>query len=55
MNMDDYKCYNCSSNCLTCSDNADSCLTCDEGRILNFDYCVEVCPDKTYELDGKCE
>lgn len=48
----DKKCYQCSSNCLSCG--ATGCNTCESGFLLENENCVEKCKLGSIERNGKC-
>lgn len=46
-NATNFSCDNCSSTCLSCTDNKNKCLTCGVGDLLYFynNTCLKDCPD----------
>lgn len=48
-------CEGCSSECATCQEASDTCLTCDSGFLL-YDYgCYTKCPDSSFFSGGECQ
>ena len=50
----DSTCQQCSSNCLTCTNQAGFCLTCPPGKVLQSNKCQDTCNTKFYNNNGLC-
>ncbi len=46
-------CLKCNSQCTTCKDNADYCMSCVSG-VANNGVCVSTCPSNKISLNGNC-
>uniref|UniRef100_A0A6I8SHP8 Proprotein convertase subtilisin/kexin type 5 n=1 Tax=Xenopus tropicalis TaxID=8364 RepID=A0A6I8SHP8_XENTR len=48
-------CEKCSSDCKTCKDNADYCLSCSDPKLLEQARCTNVCSERYTAINGECK